>query len=186
MAGPEGKIRIANCACGVVALEAAGEPIIGAACYCTSCRTAGQRLEALPGAPPILQADHGTEFALYRKDRVRCLRGGEHLREFRLTPSSPTRRVVATCCNTAMFLEFKGGHWLSLYRLRLPPEDRPPVELRTMTKDLGKSAAFTDGLPSYRTQSVGFMWRLFCAWAAMGFRAPKVDYVEGGIDAGGG
>src|SRR5262249_36208097 len=32
-------------------------------------------------------------------------KGSEHL-QFRLTPDSPTRRVVASCCNSAMLLEF--------------------------------------------------------------------------------
>ena len=42
MAKPQGRHRIAACRCGLVAFEAVGEPIVGAACYCTSCRTAGE------------------------------------------------------------------------------------------------------------------------------------------------
>lgn len=176
------EIRTASCICGHVALEAAGEPIVTAACYCASCQAAGSQFEALPGAPPVFEEDGGTVFMLQRKDRVRCLRGQEVLREHRLTPTSKTRRVVAACCNTPMFLEFPNGHWLSLYGRRLPEADRPPLEMRTMTRDRRKGVEFTDGLPSYGTHSGRFMWRLLTAWAAMGFRSPKVDYVKGGND----
>ncbi len=71
-----------------------------------------------------------------------------------------------------MFLEFKGGHWLSVYRDRF---DAPPsIELRTMAGD----RSFGDAIPAYRSHSIRFMWRLFKAWVAMGFRAPAVAPVE--------
>ena len=50
--------------------------------------------------------------------------GAEYLEEWRLKPNSPTRRVVATCCNSAMFLDFTKGHWLSMYRNRFPQARR--------------------------------------------------------------
>ncbi len=131
----------------------------------------------------MLDADGGTAFVLQRKDRVAFTRGTDSLREFRLKPDSPTRRVVAACCNTPMFLEFSGGHWLSVYRDRLETAERPSIEIRTMTADRRASVEFTDSLPSYRRHSAWFMWRLFVAWAAMGFRAPKLEYVKGAIDA---
>lgn len=179
MVKPQGRIRIAACRCGQVALEAAGEPIVGAACYCISCRTAGERFEALPEASAVLEADGSTRFALYRKDRIRCVSGSDMLREHRLTPKATTRRVIATCCSAAMFLEFKGGHWLSIYNQRFAPDDQPPLEMRTMTRDRRAGVEFTDKLPSYNTHSGRFMWRLLTAWAAMGFRAPDIDYVKG-------
>jgi hypothetical protein len=42
--------------------------------------------------------------------------GFPRVEEHRLKPDSPTRRVVATCCNSAMFLDVTKGHWLSMYR----------------------------------------------------------------------
>jgi hypothetical protein len=57
----------------------------------------------------VLYPDSGTGVILYRKDRVRCVMGQEYLEERRLTPDSPTRRVLATCCNSAMFLDFTKG-----------------------------------------------------------------------------
>src|SRR5712671_5622189 len=56
----------------------------------------------------------------HRKDRVHCVTGQEYLEEHRLKPDSPTRRVIATCCNSGMFLDFTKGHWLTMYRNRFP------------------------------------------------------------------
>ncbi|WP_248114408.1 hypothetical protein [Bradyrhizobium sp. 2S1] len=89
---------------------------------------------AASGADAVLAEDGGTDYVLYRKDRVRCSSGGELLEERRLKPESPTRRMVARCCNTAMFLDFTRGHWLTLYRGRLPG-DIPPATMRMMTAD---------------------------------------------------
>ncbi|KQU74722.1 hypothetical protein ASC75_20335 [Aminobacter sp. DSM 101952] len=185
MSGSTSQMRSASCRCGRVGFEASGVPIVTAACHCSSCQKAGKIFEDLPGGTPVLESDGGTVFALYRKDRVRCVRGAELLREHRLSPAAPTRRVVAACCNAPMFLEFKGGHWLSLYRERIQPDDRPPLEMRTMTADRRPGVEFADGLPSYAKHSGRFMWRLLAAWAAMGFRAPKLDYVQGELDVQG-
>ncbi len=178
MSTPQQKVRTASCRCGAVAFEAVGAAIVTAACYCTSCQEAGRRIAELAGAPPVLRADGGTDFVLQRKDRVRCIRGGERLHEHRLKPGSPTRRMVAGCCNSAMFLEFSKGHWLSLYRDRLS-EGAPPVEMRVMTADRREGVDLPDDVPSYATHSGKFMWKLLSAWAAMGFRTPKVDGVPG-------
>lgn len=175
--------RLATCTCGNVSLRLRGEPIVTAACYCTSCQEAGAVLAALSDAAPVLQDDGGTAYLLCRKDRVELVRGADTLREFRLRPGAPTRRVVASCCNTPMFLEFQNGHWLSVYRQRLPTDGRPPVAMRTMTMDRRAGVEFDDAIPSYRKHSGRFMWRLLVAWAAMGFRAPKLDYVKGTLDA---
>ena len=117
----------ARCACGCVEYEAVGAPITSVICYCASCQKAGRDFEQFPKAPPVLDPDGGTAFVLYRRDRVRQCQGQGHLEEYRLNADSPTRRVVATCCNSAMFLDFTKGHWLSIYRDRVPlggAEDR--------------------------------------------------------------
>lgn len=147
----------ATCNCGTVEIETFGPPIMSAACYCASCREAGRRLEGLPAAPSVLDADGGTAVIVYRKDRVRCAKGQEHLEEHRLTPASPTRRVVATCCNSAMFLDFTSGHWLSIYRDRFT-RDTPPPEMRA--------------------HSGRFMLKLLGSWVAMGFRRPRITWVK--------
>ena len=72
------------CRCGKVKLEAVGWPILTASCYCASCQEAGSRFEQLPSAPPVLNPDGGTDYVLYRKDRVQCVTGQEYLEERRL------------------------------------------------------------------------------------------------------
>lgn len=166
------RISRVECRCGKVGFEVVGEPIMTVTCHCDSCRQAAERLEALPGAAPVANGEGGTDYVMMRKDRLRCTKGEDLLRAHRLKPEAPTRRVLASCCNSPMFLEFKGGHWLSIYRDRF---DAPPsIELRTMAGD----RSFGDAIPAYRSHSVSFMWRLFKAWVAMGFRAPAVAPVE--------
>jgi hypothetical protein len=165
----------AACQCGQCAIEVAGAPIVSAICCCESCRTAGLQFEQAPGAPPVVRADGGVEYSIYRKDRVRIARGGEQLQEHRLTPRSPTRRVVARCCNTPMFVDFTKGHWLTLYRARLPAE-AAPTQIRTMAKDAPAGVSFADGTPTYRTFPPGLMVKLLATWAAMWFRRPKITW----------
>lgn len=168
-----------GCACGQVRLQVEGAPIISAACCCNSCREAGARIQRLPAAPTLLDAHGATRFVLYRKDRVRFGEGAEVLRELRLRPEAKTRRVVATCCNTPVFLEFENGHWLSLYGCLWPQGTLPPLELRTMTSDLPAGTALPDDVPNARRQSLSFFAKLLGAWIAMGLRSPKVACVNG-------
>jgi len=157
---------IATCQCGKVKVEAAGRPILTASCFCTSCQDAGQRLERL------LDPDGGTSVILYRKDRVQCVTGRQHLEEHRLKPDSPTRRIVATCCNSAMLLDFTKGHWVSMYRNRFAT-GAPPLEMRVMTGERRVDTRLPDDVPNHRRHSVKFMLRLLAAWIAMGFRRPR-------------
>lgn len=163
----------ASCACSQVTLEAVGAPILSAVCYCHSCRSAARQFEQVPGAPSVLNGDGGVEYCLFRKDRVRIVLGGEHLRVHRLTAIAATRRVVAACCNTPMFLDFTSGHWLTLYRDRLPV-DAPPLEMGVMAKDRPAGHVRPSSLPTHPTHPASFMIKLLAAWAAMGFRRPPV------------
>lgn len=171
------------CACGRCVLQLEGAPIISAECLCTDCQHAGAFLQTLPGAKPVLDHHGATRFELYRKDRVWCARGSGHLREHRLSKSSSTRRVVASCCNTPMFLEFGGGHWLSIYGGLWPAGTLPPLDIRTMTRSKPEGVVLPKDVPNPGTHTWAFYTRLFRAWAAMGFRVPKVDFVHGGLDA---
>jgi hypothetical protein len=173
------RAMVASCRCGQVKLEALGAPILGAVCYCASCQEAGRRFELLPGAPAVRDPDGGTGCVLYRKDRVRCVSGEGRLQEHRLTPVSPTRRVLATCCNSAMFLDFTKGHWLTMYRNRFPA-GAAPIEMRVMTRDRPRGEELADDVPNYAGYSGKFMWKVMAAWAAMGFRSPVVAYGKPG------
>ncbi len=163
-----------SCRCGSVRLEATGVPILTAECCCNSCREAAAYFRTLPGAPDVVTPHGSVAYVLQRKDRLRIVAGVELLREHRLAPDSPTRRVIAGCCNTPMFLEFKGGHWLSLYAVLWPEIERPAVEMRTMASDLLDPEILPDDVPNMRTQGGSFMFKLLWAWIAMGFRVPKL------------
>lgn len=164
-----------GCSCGQVRIEADQAPIISAECHCNSCRAAGAKLLALPGTRSFMEANGGTRFVLYRKDRVRFLKGAELLQEFCLAPTSKTRRVFTTCCNTPVFLEFEKGHWLSLYGCLWADGTLPPLDLRTMTSDLVDPSMLGGDIPNAKQQSVKFFAKLLRAWIAMGFRTPRID-----------
>jgi hypothetical protein len=169
----ESKTYKISCRCGQVEMAAVGAPIVAATCHCHSCQQAAAAFAALPGAPRVLNAEAGTEFELYRKDRVSGI-PVERLRAHKLTPASSTRRLLARCCDSPMFLEFKGGHWLSIYRDRFVG-DAPPIEMRVMTRYRPPGVTLSGHVPIFKRHSISFMWRLLAAWAAMGFRAPDLQ-----------
>ena len=70
----------------------------------------------------------------------------KHLREFRLSAESGSRRVVATCCDTPVFLELKGAHWLSVY-LHLWPATRGPTRDPNDVGVLPDASDLPDGVP---------------------------------------
>jgi hypothetical protein len=165
----------ATCQCGKVKFETVGSPILTGTCYCRSCQQAGRQLGQLPAAPPLLDPDGGTSIVLVRKDRVQCVTGQAYLEEHRLKSESATRRVVATCCNSAMFLDFTKGHWLSMFRNRFAT-DAPPLEMRVMTAERRAGVELADDLPNYAGHSGKFMLKLIAAWIAMGFRRPEISW----------
>jgi len=132
------------------------------------------RMQSLPGAPQIMTDYGATPLVLYRKDRVQIAEGAAEIAGFRLQAESRTRRIVTTCCNTPVFLDFEPGHWLSLYSSLWPSQTRPAVQMRTMTEDLEDRDQLSTDIPNPRKHSGSFFFRLLRAWASMGFRAPKV------------
>jgi hypothetical protein len=164
----------APCRCGKVELQMVGAPILRGICYCASCQEAGRRHPAVSGINSDLAEDGGTDYVLYRKDRVRCVRGGDLFEERRLKPDSPTRRMYARCCDTAMFLDFTKGHWLTVYRGRLP-NDIPPPTMRMMTAERPAGVILPDDMANYPGHSGKFMLKLLRAWIEMGFRRPAID-----------
>ena len=164
-----------RCTCGALRLELSGAPIVVAECHCASCRDARRRMATLPGAPAVVGAHGGTHFVLYRKDRIRITAGRDRLRHFRLGPQAETRRVITSCCTMPVLLEFKGGHWASLYGNLWPAEALPAIDLHTMISDRGAAAPpLADGVPAGRWATAKFFAALLAAWIAMGFRAPPL------------
>lgn len=165
------------CQCGRFHVELEGEPFITAECHCNSCRTAAGRL---PAATPVQAPNGGTPYVLYRKDRVRFPDGTALLRAYRLSDKAPTRRTVTICCNTPVFVEFNGGHWLSLYAGLWPEAARPAMQIRTQTAGVPDDTKLDDSLPAGAMTTAGFYGKLLAAWIAMGFKAPKLEVEEAG------
>jgi hypothetical protein len=160
-------IMIASCACGSVELKAFGKPIVSAACYCDDCQKGAAQIEALPNAPAVRDPDGGTAYMLYRKDRFECSKGAELLKPHKLKDTSPTNRVVATCCNSAVFVNFdRGPHWVSAYRARFHG-DLPPLQARICMKFKPDGVVLSDDVPSYRSYPPAFIVKLLASRIAM-------------------
>jgi hypothetical protein len=157
----------AGCRCGAVELEMAGAPITSIVCYCDDCQAGGRLIEALPGATGVLDADAGTPYVLYRRDRVRCSKGADRLRSYKLRATSATNRVVANCCNTGLLVNFDDGKpWVSVYRSRFQG-DAPPLQVRIYTRYKPGGHDGSDGVPSYSSFPVRFLVQLVAAKVAM-------------------
>ena len=155
-----------RCSCGRVELEPTGSPIASAVCFCQSCQQGSRQLEELPNGRPIRDPYGGTAYILYRKDRIAYPKGRELLQGHKLRAVSPTSRVVATCCNSPMFLDFEKGHWLSVYR-SAAYGDLPPVEMRVHTKSLPPGSNLPKDVPSYPGYPPKFVFRLLSSRMAM-------------------
>jgi hypothetical protein len=159
-------VSISSCACGAVRCEAVGAPIVSAVCYCSDCQEGGRRIEALPGAPRVLEADDGASYLTYRDDRFQCVSGAEMLVPIRLNDRAPTRRMVASCCNSGMFVKFEPGFWVSSYRLR-HSGDLPPIEMRNQTRDRRAETPIAKDAPSFARFPMRLFAKLIRARIAM-------------------
>jgi hypothetical protein len=158
---------IATCVCVGVELNAFGAPIVVSVCYCEDCQKGADQIESLPNAGAVRDPDGGTAYILYRKDRIACSKGAELLRSYKLKETSVTNRVVATCCNTAMFMNFdKGPHWVSAYRARFHGE-LPPLQFRICTKFKPDGVELPDDVPSARGYPPALIVKLLASRVAM-------------------
>jgi hypothetical protein len=167
MSEPTQDETIVRCSCGSVEVELIGRPIVCAACYCRDCDAGSRQIEALPNAAPVRDADGATSYILYRKDRVKCSSGAQLLQGRKIKENSVTNRVVATCCNTAMFVNFdRGPHWVSVYRTRLE-RDAPPLQMRINTKFRQANNRLPSDVPSYPTFPLRLAAKLIASRIAM-------------------
>ncbi|WOB10218.1 hypothetical protein [Piscinibacter gummiphilus] len=157
----------ASCSCGSVKLRVHGTPIAGVVCYCDDCQEGSRQIEALPNAAPVLEPDGGTPYILYRKDRVRWSAGAELLKGCKIRGESASSRMVASCCNSAMYMKFNDGrHWVPIYQARFSTP-APPLEMLICTKFRQASHEFARDLPSYPGYPLKFMAKLIAAWIPM-------------------
>ena len=164
----------AACACGQVALQLNGKPIVCLACYCDDCQRGSRRIETLPHAQPVLDPDGGTAYVLYRKDRVECVQGAPLLQRHKLDERSATYRVVAHCCDSALYMGFDDARqWVPVYRARIDSGKAPPLQMRICTKFKPEGSRIPDDVNSHRGYPLGFLARLFAAWVPMLLQRPR-------------
>ena len=161
--------RFLSCGCGKVRIELEGSPIMVNVCHCTYCQKGSAEIEQLPRAPHILDLYKGTPYVLFRKDRAKIIQGTEHSRDYRLEGENKTRRVVASCCNCPLFLDFGPGHWVSFYRQRFEAP-APQAEMRINTSCLPAGDIPDDGLPMFAGYPLTMMLKLLVSRAAMGLK----------------
>ena len=160
-------MQIARCSCGSVEIETFGIPIASAVCYCDSCQEGSRQIEALTNAVPILDPDGGTAYVLYRKDRIKYIKGAELLKGYKIDEKSTTSRVVAACCNSAMVMQFDDArHWVPVFRGRFQG-DLPPLQWRVCTKFKPESAKIPNDIPSAKMYPVGLMVKLLASKISM-------------------
>ncbi len=153
------------CECGKVAFRADGPTLGTAVCYCDDCQEAARQIEARGDGPTVADPDGGTALSLWRKDKVTNLQGGELVVEHRLNSKTTTKRLVTSCCNSAMFIDFdRGPFWISVLHDRIA-EPRPPIEFRHMTKYRNSALPYPDDAPTYPTFPKMFVGRLMWNWA---------------------
>jgi hypothetical protein len=161
---------LAQCSCGAVVLALRGAPIVSVACYCDTCQEGSSRIEALPGAPSVREPHGGTEYILYRKDRVTYAKGYERVKDYRLEQNLKTNRVVASCCNSAIMMRFDDArHWVPIYRARFGP-NAPAIQMRICTSFLPKGEILPNDVPSHQNYPGAFMMKLLSSGVAMLFR----------------
>ena len=160
----------AACACGSVELTASGAPIVTSVCYCNDCRQGSLQIEALSHTGSVREPDGGTAYILYRRDRIACSKGASLLKSYKIKESSATNRVVATCCNSAMFMNFdRGPYWISAYRARFQGS-LPPLQMRVCTKYNSPEAVLSEDVPSYPGYPLRLVAKLLGAGVAMWLR----------------
>jgi hypothetical protein len=66
---------------------------------------------------------------VFRRDRVACTRGVDNLQLMRLRDATKTRRMVAGCCTTPMYVSFDDKRpWVSALRASGGNADLHPVQ----------------------------------------------------------
>ncbi len=150
-------------------LEARESPIVTLTCYCDDCQAAGRQFESTAPGRAVLTEDGGTPYVVYRKDRVKCVRGAESLVPHKLRPHSATSRFVATCCCSPMYLAFDDRkHWVDVYQDRVR-ETAPALEMSVCTRFRSSPEPLKGTLPNYPGYPFKFVAKLLLARVAMRF-----------------
>lgn len=154
---------LVECSCSHVAVELKGAPIYCTACHCDDCQFAADGLAKLLPPEPIMDSFLGTHYVLHRNDRYAVVRGQEYLHPYKFRDNSPTNRMVATCCNSPIFVSFENSqHWISLYRQRFVSE-APALQSRIATKFLKDPRSLPADPPAYKSFPLMLIVRLLAS-----------------------
>lgn len=157
---------IGRCSCGNVELEVTGDPLLCASCHCADCYEGSRQIEALPNAGPVLDSYGGTPHMVYRKDRVRYLKGTQLLKRLKIHDDSPNR-VYAACCNSYMLLDIPGPMpAVPVFRGRFQGEI-PQLEMRINAKFKPDAANIPRDVPCYPSFPLKFVKKILGAKIAM-------------------
>jgi len=159
---------ILRCQCGAVACIAQGVPFLSAVCYCDHCQEAARQIEA-GGGPPVADPDGGTALCLIRDDRFRIERGAELLLPHQRDPASPTSRMVASCCNSAMFLSFSDGRFWKSAIINRIDGSKPAIEMRMYPRNRVSELPWPDQAPRHSMFPFSALLRVGRQWLAMKF-----------------
>ena len=164
--------HVAQCRCGAVEIGAWSNPLVVAACYCDDCQAASGRLAASANGAPVASADGGTEFMVFRRDRIACTRGAENLQSMKLTAATKTWRMIARCCETPMYIAFDDKRpRVSALRAGFGA-GAPAVEMRICTRFRRPENKPEDGLPEHPGYPAAMILRILAAWPGMLFGRP--------------
>lgn len=157
--------RTASCACGTVVITLSAPPIAALSCCCDDCQAAAQALETLPGAPEFREPCGGTPAVLFAKTALKVTKGREKLAAHRLRPEARTKRMVASCCNSFLYVAFdRGPFWVDVVSARM--DDAPPPRWRIQTRYLDTPPP--DDLPNHPKYPQGLLWRIALAGVLAG------------------
>lgn len=116
--------------------------------------------------------DGGTFSTFFRKDRIRCTRGENLLKEVNVRPDSFARRMVSGCCNSAMTIRYT--NWLPMVPLwgYGDSRDTAPPDCRSFTKFSPDPEIIPKDVHAYRGPALGFAVKIL--WNALLLRfAPR-------------
>lgn len=168
----------AYCACGRTEFQATGSPMLVMACYCDDCQAANAQINAMPNGHGGARSDGGTPSTVFRKDRVRCVRGQELLNEHKLRPDSHTSRVIATCCNSNMETRFDNWYPFVALRTHSVNTDDVKPQLCMNTKWAPNKDRIMFQVPHHAGIPLSFAMKLLGASVQLGFqRAKPMDQI---------
>ena len=150
----------AQCACGAVQIALTAPPIAALSCCCDDCQAAAAALEALPGAPAFREPCGGTPAVMFPKAALRIVKGGDKLTAHRLRDGARTKRMVAGCCNSFLYIGFdRGPFWIDVLSARL--DNAPPPRWRIQTRFLSDPPP--DDVANHPKYPQALIWRVALA-----------------------